>query len=159
MRREYAYRPRWTVIIAGVLFFGVGTIVLGVAAYHPKRPTDMYGIQFSPEGAATFYMIFAALSFCFVLLSEFLAYVRIKIPQRVVLTDTSIIIPRKRWSSEEITVPFSEIIALRKYSVCGQWFLDIHYHGGNFTLVANMLPQNKDLDEICATLMAKCGNM
>jgi hypothetical protein len=157
MRREYAYRPRWTVIIAGVLFFGVGTIVLGVAAYHPKRPTDIYGIQFSPEGAATFYMIFAALSFCFVLLSGFLAYVRIRIPQRVVLTDTSITIPRRRWSPEEITVPFSEIIALRKYSVCGQRFLDIHYNGGNFTLVANMLPQNEDFDEICATLMTKCG--
>jgi hypothetical protein len=157
MRREYAYRPRWTVIIAGVLFFGVGTIVLGVAAYHPKRPTDMYGIQFSPEGAATFYMILAALSFCFVLFSGFLTYVRIKIPQRVVLTDTSITIPRRRWSPEEITVPFSEIIALRKYSVYGQRFLDIHYNGGNFTLVANMLPQNKDFDEICATLMTKCG--
>jgi hypothetical protein len=135
MRREYAYRPRWTVIIAGVLFFGVGTIVLGAAAY----------------------MILAALSFCFVLLSGFLAYVRIRIPQRVVLTDTSITIPRRRWSPEEITVPFSEIIALRKYSVCGQRFLDIHYNGGNFTLVANMLPQNKDFDEICATLMTKCG--
>ena len=32
MRREYAYRPRWTVIISGALFFGVGTIVLGAAA-------------------------------------------------------------------------------------------------------------------------------
>jgi hypothetical protein len=68
------------------------------------------------------------------------------------LTETSITVPHSRWSSEDITVPFGEIIDLSAFEVSGQRFLKIVYNGGKFTVTASMLSRKEDFDDICAAV-------
>jgi hypothetical protein len=151
MNRQYDYRPKWTIIILCALFFGACALVLGAKANGNDRGLIINGIiELSAGGATGFYWVLAALSIGFVVVAGFLAIVRLTVHQRIGLAETSITMPRSRWSSEEIAVPFGEIVELSASEVSGQRFLKIAYNGGKFTLTASMLPKKEDFDEICS---------
>ena len=153
MERQYDYRPKWTIIVLCALFFGACALVLGAKAHENDRGLIINGIiELEPGGATIFYWVLAALSIGFVVAAGFLAIVRLTLHQRIGLTETCITIPRSRWSSEEVAVPFGEIVDLSTSQVSGQRFLNIVYNGGKFTLTASMLPRKEDFDEICAAV-------
>src|SRR5262245_11917941 len=106
MERQYNYRPKWAIIIFCALFFGACALVLGAKANGNERGLIINGIfELSAEGATVFYWVLAALSVGFVVISGFLAIVRLMVHQRIALSATCITIPRSRWSAEEVTVP------------------------------------------------------
>jgi hypothetical protein len=153
MKRQYEYRPKWTVIFLCALFFGACALVLGAKANGNDRGLIIMGmIELSPGGATVFYWVLAALSFGFVVVAGFLAIVRLTLHQRIALTETCITIPRSRWSSQEVAVPFGEIVEVSRSEISGQRFLTIVYNGGKFTLTASMLPKKADFDEIYAAV-------
>jgi len=153
MERQYDYRPKWTIIVLCALFFGGCAFILGAEANGNDRGLILNGIiEFSPGGATIFYWVLAVLSFGFVVLAGFLAIVRLVVHQRIVLTESSITVPRSRWSSEEVPVPFGEILEMSASEVSGQRFLTIAYSSGKFTLTASMLPRKEDFQEICAAV-------
>ena len=149
MERHYHYRPKWTIIVLCVLFFGAGALVLGTKANSNDRGLIISGvIELSANGATIFYWVLAALSFGFVVIAGFLAVVRLTLHQRIVVGENCIAFPRSRWSSEEVTVPYNEIADVSASEVSGQRFLKIVYSGGKFTITASMLPRKEDFDEI-----------
>jgi hypothetical protein len=153
MDRQYDYRPKWTIIVLCALFFGACALVLGAKANGNDRGLIINGIiELSAGGATVFYWVLAALSIGFVVVAGYLAIIRLTVHQRIALSETSITIPRSRWSSEEIAVPFGEIVELSESEVSGQRFLKIAYNGGTFTLTASMLPKKEEFDEICAAV-------
>ncbi len=153
MDRQYDYRPKWTIIVFCALFFGACALVLGSKADGNDRGLIINGIiELSTENATIFYWVLATLSIGFVVAAGFLAVVRLTVHQRIGLVETSITIPRSRWSSDEVVVPFGEIVELSASEVSGQRFLKITYKGGKFTLTASMLPKKEDFDEICAVV-------
>src|SRR5258708_29914814 len=106
MERQFDYRPKWTVIILCALFFGACALVLGAKANANDRGLIINGIiELSAGGATVFYWVLAALSIGFVVIAGFFAIVLLTIHQRITLTNTSITIPRSRWSSEEVSFP------------------------------------------------------
>jgi hypothetical protein len=151
--KEYDYRPRWTVIVLCALFFGAGALFFAAKANGNDRGLIINGIiELAPAGATVFYWVLAGLSLAFVAAAGTMAIVRLTLHQRIALTDSGMTIPRSRWSAENITVPFSEIVELTKSEVHGQRFLKIAFKGGKFTLTASMLPNNEDFDEIVSTV-------
>lgn len=153
MECHYDYRPKWTIIVWCALFFGANAFVLGAKANRNDRGLIINGIfELSRDGATVFYWVLAVLSIGFVVIAGFLAIVRLTLHQRIALGETCITIPRSRWSSEEVTVPFSEIVEVSESKVSGQRFLKLVYSRGKFTLTASMLPSKEDFDEICAAV-------
>ncbi len=153
MDREYDYRPKWTMIVLCALFFGACALVLGAKANGNDRGLIINGIiELSAGSATVFYWVLAALSIGFVVVAGFLAFIRLTVHQRITLGETSITIPRSRWSSEETVVSFNDILDLSTSEVSGQRFLTIVYRGGKFALTASMLPRKADYDEICAAV-------
>jgi hypothetical protein len=150
---QYHYRTKWTVIVLSGLFFGACTLILGAKAISNDRGLIINGIiELSPGEARIFYWVLAALSIGLLLVAGFLAILRLTLHQRIRLTATSITIPRSRWSSQELVVPFAEIVELSLSDVSGQRFLKIEFNGGKFTLNASMLPSKGDFDDICAAV-------
>src|SRR5258708_35502731 len=150
MERQFDYRPKWTVIILCALFFGACALVLGAKANGNDRGLIINGIiALSPGGATIFFWVLTALSIAFVVIAGFLAIVRVTFHQRIAFTDKCLMIPRSRWSRQQVTVPFGDVLELSQSEVSGQRFLKIVYQGGKFTLTASMLPKKEDFDEIC----------
>ncbi len=153
MDRQYDYRPKWTMIVLCALFFGACALILGAKADGNDRGLIINGIiELSARSATVFYWVLAALSIGFVVAAGFLAFIRLTVHQRITLGETSITIPRSRWSGEETVVTFGDIIDLSSSEVSGQRFLTIVDNGGKFTLTASMLPKKDDFDEICAAV-------
>lgn len=133
--REYDYRPKWGAIILCALFPGICALVLGANA-----------------NGNVFYWVMAALSIGFVVAAGFLAIMRLMVRQRIALSQSSITVPRSRWSNEELVIPFCEIVELIPSEFSRVRFLNILYNGGIFTLNASLLPRKDDFDEICAAV-------
>lgn len=153
MDRHFDYRPRWTIILLCVLFFGAGAAFMGAKAAGNDRGLILNGIlELSPAGATIFYWVISALCLAFVALAAVMAVVRLMIPQRITLSEKSITVPRSRWSSEEVVIPYATISECNLSEVSGQRFVKIVHPGGTVTLTASMLPRNEDFDEICSAL-------
>ena len=150
--RQYDYRPKWIIVLCA-LFFGAGALVLGTKAKGNDRGLIINGlIELSADGATSFYWVLAGLSMGFVVVAGFLAIVRLTVHQRIALSETSITIPRSLWSSEEVEIPFGDIIELSASEVSGQRFLKIVCNGRKFILTASMLPGKEDFDDIGAAV-------
>ena len=153
MNRQYDYQPKWTIILLCAFFFGGCALILGAKANGNDHGLIINGIiELSADSATVFYWVLAALSIGFVVTAGFLAIVRLTVRQRIALSVTSITIPRSRWSSEEIAVPFGEIVELSASQVTGQRFLTIVYNAGKFTLNASMLARKEDFEDIYAAV-------
>jgi hypothetical protein len=149
MERQYDYRPRWTTIIFGALFFGACAIVLAIEASSNQRGMILNSmIVFTPTGATIFYWVLTATSVGFVIISGFLLFWRATRRQRIAVTDICLIIPRSRFSTDELSVPFGDIVEVSVFAVARQRSLTIVHKGGRFTLAASLLPKNQDFDQI-----------
>lgn len=150
IEREYEYEAKWSTIVLGTLFFGACAGVLGATARDNDRGLVINGIvELSRNGATFFYLGLALTSVLFVALFGLMAVVRLTLRQRIAFSETCLIVPRSRWSSNEVVVPFHEIRTISKSEVAGQHFLKIVHASGKFTLNASLCPSWYDFDEIC----------
>jgi hypothetical protein len=83
-----------------------------------------------------------------VVISEVL---RRKSPQRIVVTESSLIVPKGRMSNDELTLPFSEI----KFSIYDMGFvkqLQIKHKRHRVLLSSALFPSNADFDRLVSHL-------
>ena len=155
MNRQYDYKPSWTIIFFCGLFFGACALVTGAKAMGNDRGLIINGIiELSPHGATVFYWVLTALGIAFVFAAALLAVTRLTLQQRIVLGESGLIIPRFRWSREEVSVPFTNVLDFTITEVSGHRFAKIVYEGGKFTVTKSMLPEKEAFDEICAAITA-----
>jgi hypothetical protein len=153
---EYAYKPRWTLIVFCAVFFGLAAVSLGVKAHGNDRGIIINRvIKLSPSGATTFYWVLCACSVGFVAIAVFLAYHRLIFRQRIAFGPTALLVPVSRWSSAEKQIDYRDIQALSRAQVSGQRFLYVTHSGGQYAITASMLPSTVAFEEVCALLAAK----
>jgi hypothetical protein len=146
--REYEYKPRWSVILLGVLFFGVLAVVFAALA-HWKRGIVRFGFTIiPPEAAEVFWWCFAAVSFGFIFYCVLLAILRLIRPQRIVFTPAAITLPKSRWSSAEIAVPYLAITDLSFSQANGQRLLRVTHAGGKITISSWFLPTDEQFEQV-----------
>jgi hypothetical protein len=151
--RVFHYRPRWSAIIWGALFFGAAAAWFCVKALHNDRGLILNGIiRLSPANATIFYWVMSGLGAGFVVAAVLLVGVRLMNPQRIMLTDDSLTLPRSRWSSQEQHILLREIGGVQLTEVYGQRFAYILHPGGKATIAASMLPNDADFDELLQAL-------
>jgi hypothetical protein len=133
---QFDYRPGWGRIILGIIFCSACASIFG-----------------SMAGSNVFYWGLAALSVGMVLAAALMAVVRLVIHQHIGLGPASITLPRSRWSSEHVEVPYADIISASPSQVCGEQFLAIEYDGGKFTIGAAMLPSKDAFHSVLAAVL------
>ena len=157
IEREYAYKPRWTLIVFCAVFFGLVAVILGAKAYGNDRGVILnHVIKLSPSGATTFYWVLCACSVGFVAIAVFLAYHRLIFRQRIAFSPTALLVPASRWSSAEQQIGYRDIQELlSREQVSGQWLLYVTHSGGQYTITASMLPSKAVFEEVCELLASK----
>jgi hypothetical protein len=132
-----------------VLFFGACAVFLGMKAAANDRGLIINGlIELSSGGATIFYWVIAATSFVFVAAGVFLTVLGLTLAQRIIVTDSCIVVPKSRFTTELVTVPFDGIQDWSETEVQGHRFLKIMHQEGTFEIVASMLPAKEDLAQI-----------
>ena len=153
IENEYDYRPKWTVILLGVLFSAMACLFFVDKARTNARGLLINGIiELSPSQASVFFWILAGTSAAFVAACAFLIAFWSNTRQRIALSATSLIIPLSRWSAREISVDYGSITALKTTQVGRQKFLKVSHPNGSFTIAASMLPYPENIDEILRIL-------
>lgn len=144
---EYEYKARWSAILLGVLLCGAGATVAAALA-GSNRGLIIHGIKLSPEMAACFWLSMTILALGGVLLFLLMAFHRLIRTQRIVLTPTAIIVPKGRFSSKMVIIPFSTITDLSVSKVSSQRFLKITHQCGATTIASSFLPMKTDFQSI-----------
>lgn len=156
MLHQYDYRPKWTTIFACAIFFGAGAVVLARMASRNHRGLILNGIvELSPAGATILYWALAVAFVGFVVIAGLMALTRALLRQRIAIDEHCLMIPRSRWSNEELSVPFGDLLGLSESVVRRQRWLTIVFNGGKFTLLASYLAKRQDYDEIHAILSSQ----
>lgn len=156
--QEYEYKPPWSGILFGVLVFGAFSAI-GVFAARSNQGLVINGIaRLSPQGAAVFWWVLTAISFGFVLVAILMACHRVIRSQRIVLTPTAIIVPKSRWSHEEIAIPYARIADIAESQAGKHRFLKILYFHGKIEIQASMLPTRMAYETIRETLKEALEN-
>ena len=147
--REYAYRPKWTLIVFCAAFFGLGTVVLGSKAARNDRGAVINGlIELGPDGATAFYWTLTAGSFGFVAIAGLLAFHRLTFRQRLAFGPTTLTVPAARWSRAEKEIAYRDVLGLSETAISGQRFLHVTHTGGKYTINAGMLPSKVAFEEL-----------
>jgi hypothetical protein len=151
--REYPYRPPWTGILVLASLFGSGTVFLGFTAANNKRGMIINGlIKLGPDNATVFLWILTAFGACVVASAAFLAYHRLKTPQRIALGPTALNVPVSRWSRAEKEIPYRTIKGFEVGSSDGRRFLRIYHSEGIYSISADLLPSASPYEDVCACL-------
>lgn len=158
-RREFPYRPRWTVIIGCWIFFGaLAPFFADLAVANQQGLVIKHVITFGPDAATALYWVLCAASACFVVATMWLTYLRLTLHQRLVIDQNALIVPVNRWSAEELEIKYEEIVALSRSEVQGQQFLHVVHPGGRYYITSSMLGSNSDFEEICSLLKSRVAN-
>jgi hypothetical protein len=147
-------------ILLCIIAFGLASVFFGARAQSNDRGLIINGvIELSADGATVFYWVLFCLSVGFVLMTAALIFHRLTYRQRIAFTQSSIIVPKSRWSKEEHTIKYSEIKSITASKVNSQRFLNVIFAGGKFTIASSMLPSKTDFDEAYELLAKKVRNV
>lgn len=147
--RQYEYKANLPTLLLGVLLFGVAALFFSYKARSNVRGLIINGIiTLSPEGATIFWWVFAGLSVAFVLAGIAGAILAMIFTQRVVLTARCLIVPKSRWSSKEVEIPYSSIIGVSDWQYRGNRCIIIRHQGGKATISSLMLTSKAGYNEI-----------
>lgn len=143
------YKPKVSMMIFVILFFGGCTLVLGYTALSNDRGFLLNRIiELSEGGATVFYWCLTAVSGIFVLLGIHGVWSATTSKKEIVLTATSISSPKNGFSRKVVTVNYADISDLSIQTVQKQKFLNIVHPGGKLSIPQNMLPSKQQFEEL-----------
>jgi len=168
IEREYEYKPKWWVLLFGAGLFLVGAVVLGRKA-----------ASNDPDNLPVLYWVMCAVCIGFAALIAGRVLERLLLRRRVAFTQDGLILPKRLWSSEEMTIDYGAITGLFLSSAdCGLWrcrvaidcqaptelptrrvrrarFLYVRHTGGERRIDAEQLPSRAAFEEVCELLTAR----
>ena len=163
---EWAYLPRWRVIIAVFVFFAGASLLLE----HVVR-TNAFGvvidalIPLSVANATSFYWMLSAPTLIAALCAVFLAIVRIRGEgkRKVAVTPAFLMLPASPWSNRLLTIDYRAIRSLsvratRKRASLFPWqhrLLQLDCTSCKYSISSTQLPSNEAFDEICTLIAAR----
>lgn len=145
--QEYQCKPDSTGIVIGficAIFFGGGGVLVLI-------------VGDPDEGSATRHWLMMTLCISMGVGGGLMAYFELTARQRIAFGESRLMIPRSRWSSREVEVPYSHIMQLSIEKHGERRNLRIDYLDGGYTLMDAKLPKKEDLDAIFHELSRRTG--
>lgn len=157
--RQYPYRTKWSILLLGVAFFGACTVVIAHEAQTCTGGVVINGlIHLSPFWGKVFLWALACLSFGFVAVALFMAYLRLTRDFRIAVTTDGLLLPKRGWTAgQESHVRFADIIAVKRFDYRNSSYLYIYANGLRYTVAGDLLPSKQDFAEILASLQERAG--
>lgn len=136
---RYPYNPKWQVILACAVFFGVGSALMAYKAAHNTVGLIINGIiTLGPSGATVFYWLIAALGASFVFLALLLTVRRIASPQVLEVGVDALLLPHGRFQRQTSRIAYADIQGVSEVKVSGQTFLYVIAGGLRYTITASL---------------------
>lgn len=149
--REFEYKDSLVGLLVGaVATLGIGSVFLywAITGYGLR----IRSLKLTPEVSTIVFWVVGIALLGYFVYTLFAIYRRFKIEQKIGLTSTSITVPVSSWSSEHVTVAFSDVSEARPFEEDDERKLAITYSKGTFTVEEDRLPNTKDFDTILAAI-------
>ena len=157
MTREYPYKPSALMMLLGALFFGVCGVVLFRSAQTNESGLTVDFVTLGPSEATGFLWFLVAASIGFVLVALVGLYVSLTSQARIVLTATTLTVPRLL-SSRSIVIPLASITLLEHISVGRQRFVRVRHGGGKVDIAKSKFADTAAFEDFQAALFGLAGN-
>ena len=150
IEREYPYRPRLGPVLLGMLFFIAAAVMLAMrAATNREGLLINHVIPLSPGQATGFYWVLFVFCLGILALGGTGLYHRLIYRQRLAFTPEGLLVPKARWSGEELFIPYRSITALETVEAPGgQHHLYVVHAAGRQIINSGMLPDKQTFLEI-----------
>ena len=156
---RFPYQPKFVILSLSVVFFVLCGVLLGNVALTNDKGLILNGIvEFSTEGATTFYWWLVFGSGLFVVLGSIIVLSGLMKKREIVLTETQISAPKNGLSSKIVAVTFSNIVDVSILAVQGQEFLNIQHRDGKLVIPRNMLPTKQAFEELAGSLVTRVNS-
>jgi hypothetical protein len=152
--KEYQYRPKVGVVIAAILFFGLGAALAWNDAANNDRGLIINNIiELETASATIFYWVMFAFCALFVGSGLLIIGLRVFVKQHISYSEQAIYLPTSRWTEMTTRIPFDQITNLEIHTVNRQKFLYIYSASDKRrSIVASMMPSTTDFEELCEVL-------
>ncbi|MEM7281096.1 MAG: hypothetical protein AAF438_05670 [Pseudomonadota bacterium] len=148
---RFRYKPKLTIFILAVVFFGVCAGLMARAAIINDRGLVLNRIiDMSTQSATIFYWVITAASLGFVVMGLAALLKSRSSNREIILTDSSITAPKNLFSKVDLTVSFDSVTDFHVQSISKTRLLNIEYVGGKLSIPDNMLPSKSEFDELLA---------
>lgn len=150
---KYAYKPKVTTMILGVIFFGVCSAVLYNEAATNDRGIIIDRIITLDAWQATIFFWGLCGASVVMTLGALLGIVKGMIStHNLVMDDLTIRFPKSGLSDVLVTIPYRDISDMTMVQMRSQRWLRIAYSGKKVNLNRSMLPNNAAFDRVCTVL-------
>ncbi len=156
--QEYPYQIEAAIPILWGIALGLGAIAFTISAMTNMRALILNGIFIPQEAATIFYWVMSVVSSgVFVMSVHFAIQARLH-PKRISLSEHSVSIPKARWSSRMVSMPYGTIADMAQIKVRGQRFLYITHPGGRTIVNSSLFTAEADYDSFCQSLMERVNS-
>lgn len=160
--REYEYKaPLWAIFLL-LFVFGLGAFM----GFH-EALNNTQGLiikrrfstlaELSPDQATIFFWIMGFFSLAVIVWMLAIAVIRFTQQHRIIITTNGIIMPKSLWSSQIVTILFSDISNLQMMSVNGARTLIIFVKSKKYRIAALSLRGKGNFDEMVALVSEAVG--
>ena len=160
--REYPYQIKAAIPILWGAAFGLGAIAFTISATTNDRALILEGVWMPKEAATIFYWLMSIVGTGVFVMSIHFAFQSRLHPKRILLSEHSVAIPKARWSSRMISIPYATIFDMAQIKLRNQRSLYITHPGGRTIVNSNLFATEGDYDPFCQSLMERvntCRNM
>jgi hypothetical protein len=154
--REYPYKPSSLVMLLSGLFFAVCGVVLFRSAQTNETGLTVDFIALEPGEATVFLWFLVAASIGFVLIALAGLYVSLTSQARIILTATTLSVPRLL-SSQSIVIPLASITGLELISAGGQRFIRVRHGGGKVDIAKSKFADAAAYEDFRTALFGLAG--
>jgi hypothetical protein len=145
--QQYDYKMPWKAIF-GLAFLAVFCVLCSIYFALSGRGLFIKGIHLPPEIAAGVWWSLCVLCVGVFFFAVYSGVFRLVYRRRIVLSATSIIVPKSRWSCDEIAIPYDSIVGVWEIRTCFHRFLHIAHSTGEVVIAATFLPRISDYTTI-----------
>ena len=157
IEREWRYGPPVGRIAMGALYFVSSTLILGLATLLQSRGlAPARNLPVSKETGTIILAVLTGLSLLMAALGIWGLSRKDLHKRRIVLTQNSILLPRRPWSKDEIEIDFASVRKLTRFRILNHRFVRIRHDGGKHDIDSQWFGGQAGFEEIGRVLDERC---
>ncbi|MCD8486460.1 MAG: hypothetical protein LRZ84_06865 [Desertifilum sp.] len=160
--REYQYKAPLWIILSTLFVFGLGAFICFHEALNNSQGLILKRrfstlAELSPNQSTIFFWVLGFFSLAVTVLMLAIGVSLFTQQHRVLITANGIIMPKSLWSSQIVTIPFSDITNLQIMRANGAMTFTIFVESRKYIIIDLFLRRKGDFDEMVALVSEATG--